>query len=233
MAGVVASSSVKNFTESTNFLMYCTTVILQIVSFVFLFKYKSLEYILFIYSFILYAFSPLFLVEKLLENMSSMEVITILKLLCLFVSYFFTASGLLIVLLTNEKTRKLYVESRTTENPASIYYKKNILTLFAIILPLTWCLQGDVIFLRKYAEGIKSSDLFISDFFGTFRKLLSISDSAYTEFVKHTLNLVYVLLVGGAGIVIIVTSLVLFVNSYKKYKIMARKQKADKQKTDV
>jgi hypothetical protein len=211
MAGVVVASSsvkdVKNFTDSTNFLMYCTTVILQIVSFVFLFKYKSLEYIISIYSFILYAFSPLFLLDKLMENMSRMYLITTFKLFCLFVSYFFAVSGLFIVLLTNEKTRKLHVEYRTTENPASIYYKKSILTLFVIILPLTWFLQGDIIFLSQYAEGIQ----FVRPTFD----ILSV------------LNFLYLLTGVLAGIVITVTSLVLFVKSYKNYKIVARKQKTD------
>lgn len=212
-----------NFTDSPNFLMYCTSVILQIVSFVFLFKYKSLEYVIFIYSFILYAFSPLFLVDKIMENMS-ISPITIYKQICLFVSYGFVTAGLFIVLLTNEKARKIYEdESRTKETSATKYYKKSILTLFAIILPITWCLLGDSIFLREYAEGIKfvlpTRGAF--DYIGTFFNLSSIFNS------------VYVTLVVGSGIVITVASLVLFVKSHKNYKIMARKQKADKQKTDV
>lgn len=202
---------VKNFTESTNFLMYCTSVALQIVSFVFLFKYKSLEYVIFIYSFILYAFSPLFLVDKLIENMSSSSSITIYKQVCLFVSYCFVAAGLFIVLLTNEKARKLYEESRTKETAASIYYKKRILTLFAIILPITWFLLGDFIILREYAEGIVFPDVFD---------------------IANCLNMIYLFFVWVAGVVLTVASLVLFVKSYNHYKIMARKQRADKQKTD-
>lgn len=186
-----------------NIIMYSTTVVLQIVSLVFLFRFKSLDYIIYIYSFVLYAFSPVLLLVA--ENMD-WTPFNLFKQGCLFLSYCFVLSGLFLVILTNEKNRKLFFKKETI---ASKYYKKSILTLYAITLPLTWCLMVDHRFATTFLP---------------YMKTLAVS---FFPVYHWVLDILYILIILGVGITMTITSIVLFVQSYKNYKIAAKKRKTD------
>ena len=99
-------------TSQFNVVYFLMTICLQIISFVFLFNYRSTEYIVYVFSFIVFCLSPFVWVNDLLAvgnvlNTNSLYFTLFqYKELSLIISSLLIFLGIFLVLLTNENVRK-------------------------------------------------------------------------------------------------------------------------------
>ena len=93
------------------FIYYFLSVVLQIISLSYLFNHKSTEYLVYVFTFIIYCVSPFLWIQDLHNFGSSIEKgryknLFKYKEVSLGISFLFTFLGILLVILTNENIRK-------------------------------------------------------------------------------------------------------------------------------
>jgi hypothetical protein len=172
-----------------NVLYFALTIILQIISFSFLFNYRSSEYIVYIFSFLVFCVSPFVWITDLialgdvLNKNSIYYSLFRYKELSLIISSLLVVSGIFIVILSNEKTRKQKVERKrkadnpedpTGENPiidknnakldnlirTPMYEtrSKTILILYTTIIVLMWGMVLETFSTSETFENRKAAD---------------------------------------------------------------------------
>lgn len=172
-----------------NVLYFALTIILQIISFWFLFNFRSSEYIVYVFSFLVFCVSPfvwmtdLLALGNVLNKSSVYYTLFRYKELSLIISFVLVISGIFLVILSNEKTRKQKVESKrkadnldntTGDNPVidknnakldnlirTPMYEtrsKTILILYTTIIVLMWGMVLETFSTSKTFENRKSAD---------------------------------------------------------------------------
>ena len=148
-----------------NVVYFFMTMCLQIISFVFLFNFRSTEYIVYIFSFIIFCVSPFVWINDFLavstglNTDSRYSTLFQYKEISLGISSLLIFLGIFLVILTNEKIRKQKVEQKLkaekiddwsadkkpAENLNSLktsdsqeYNSKEILRLYALAVILSW-----------------------------------------------------------------------------------------------
>ena len=151
-----------------NVLYFVLTMILQIISFSFLFNLRASEYIVYIFSFLVFCVSPFAWIADFtalgdaLYKKSAYYTLFQYKKLCLIIASCFVIAGIFLVILSNEKTRKQKVKMKekvdnpdpTNSNPdldqknvnldnlsttpAQEARSKTILILYTTIITLMW-----------------------------------------------------------------------------------------------
>lgn len=148
-----------------NVVYFFMTMCLQIISFVFLFNFRSTEYIVYIFSFIIFCVSPFVWINDFLavstglNKDSRYSTLFQYKEISLGISSLLIFLGIFLVILTNEKIRKQKVEQKLkaekiddwsadkkpAENLNSLktsdsqeYNSKEILRLYALAVILSW-----------------------------------------------------------------------------------------------
>jgi hypothetical protein len=108
-----------------NVLYFATTMILQMISFWFLFNFRSSEYIVYIFSLLVFCVSPfvwikdLLAIGNVLNKDSIYYTLFLYKGLSLAISSVLVIAGMFLVIMSNEITRKQKVEKkRKSGNPA-------------------------------------------------------------------------------------------------------------------
>lgn len=148
----------------TNFgwkvVYFFMTMILQIISFIFMFNYKSSEYIVYIFSFFVFCLTPFLWIKDLTavgdlnKNSKYYSSLFKYKQVSLIISSAFIFVGLIFVLLTNEKIRQIKVtEKKETKNKddwdtdtntnlnnlkPTVQMNKQILIQYTTIVTLMW-----------------------------------------------------------------------------------------------
>ena len=103
-----------------NALYFLSTIVLQMISFIFLYNFKSSEYIVYIFSFIVFCLTPflwirdLLAVGNVLNKNSRYYSLFQYKKVSLVISFLFTFLGLSFILKTNESIRKQKVKVSST-----------------------------------------------------------------------------------------------------------------------
>ena len=150
---------------------YILSVILQIISFSFLFDFRQTEYIVYVFSFVVYCVSPFLWIQELRElgtNLKGSSVYNLFKYkeFSIYLSSVLTFLGIFLVILTNENIRKQKVginkareekgyheqteeerdetlNSLKTKDKQKEHYSKVVLILYTTVVALTWGLIGE------------------------------------------------------------------------------------------
>jgi len=150
------------FKSKFNFkvIYYLLCITFYIISFVYLFNYKSTEYIAYIITFILNCVFPFIWLEDLQMMFSKYgSVMMKYKVYSIYISNILVFLALFLVVITNEKVRKVkikeYNDEKATNNEArpvdNLYTKdhlkekrdKVILIIFITFIALTWGMIGE------------------------------------------------------------------------------------------
>ena len=184
---------------------FVLTIILQLISFVFLFQYKSTEYIVYIFSFVIFCISPLIWINDLLaigRGINPKNIYFTLfqyKQLSLVISSIFVFLGIFLVILSNEKVRKQKVNEKIKNDKkhdwgegkindpdlnnldvasaSDKHTKSEIMRLYFLVITLSW---GIIL------EAFSNSD--------TFGQKKSDADSGFTKSMKWLLDIPYIIL---------------------------------------
>ena len=141
-------------------IYYLLCVIFYIINFVYLFHYKSTEYIAYIITFILNCIFPFIWLEDLQMMFSKYNSVFMkYKVYSIFVSNILVFLALILVVITNEKVRKVKLQDNETEKKEGKetrpvdnlfnndnrkeYRDKVILIMFTTFVALTWGMIGE------------------------------------------------------------------------------------------
>ena len=179
-----------------NVIYFALTMILQIISFWFLFNFRPSEYIVYIFSFLVFCISPFVWIKDLLavgnviNPNSRYYYLFQYKELSLVISSIFVVAGIFMVILANEKTREQKVNTKKQEDPTVIIKdlnnlkttpiqesrRKTILILYTTIISLMWGMVLET-FSSSQTFGEKTGGKYTSGFTTLIASLL---DMPYT-----------------------------------------------------
>lgn len=205
MAPAIVVDTQKEEDSTFKVVYFVLTIILQLISFVFLFQYKSTEYIVYIFSFVIFCISPLIWINDLLaigRGINPKNIYFTLfqyKQLSLVISSIFVFLGIFLVILSNEKVRKQKVNEKIKNDKkhdwgegkindpdlnnldvasaSDKHTKSEIMRLYFLVITLSW---GIIL------EAFSNSD--------TFGQKKSDTDSGFTKSMKWLLDIPYIIL---------------------------------------
>jgi hypothetical protein len=150
---------------------YILSIILQIISFSFLFDFRQTEYIVYVFSFVVYCVSPFLWIQEFHNVGSYLEkswvrILFKYKKISLYLASILTFLGIFLVILTNENIRKQKVgthkagqdkgyhdqndderegvlNSLKTDNKQTEHYRKVVLILYTTVVTITWGIIGE------------------------------------------------------------------------------------------
>ena len=191
------------------------TIVLQIISFIFLFNYKSSEYIVYIFSFIVFCLTPFLWIKDLvavgIANNNSKYYSSLFKYkqVSLLISSVLIFVGLILVLLTNEKIRQIKVTGKKQTDKKDDWERsdtdtntnlntlnttvlkeqadKKILILYTTIVTLSWGLIFET-FSKSETFGKKKESILENNEFHAIGGLLNIPYSVLNQIERSWLS---------------------------------------------